>query len=290
MPNGGLKDWSGRSVSESDPQIVGSPGTGRGNPRIGNGSMQRDGSEKRQMLEVRDLERPLGGGLTPIKAVIEVAKSDCPDEWARYCELAHRLQQPRPPTAISREEAGRQLLDAHSKFFHQKRAVGRLSMPLIELEKMTAETLELQRLFRNRLVFQSGRYRIEAFRGHEPCTVNTALIKPEHFRFDSDEMEVNEIKLVGVRFVRAEAVPASQNDPPRPKPGQQSAKDRLCQAALSILNDPAKRPPRGHGRKAKIARLLYKLQPDDGRRYEEDSIVRMIRDTITEWETNNPDE
>ena len=54
--------------------------------------MQSDAPEKRQMLEARDHERPLGGGLAPIEAVIEVAKSDCPDEWARYCDLAHRLQ------------------------------------------------------------------------------------------------------------------------------------------------------------------------------------------------------
>jgi hypothetical protein len=84
-------------------------------------------------------------------------------------------------------------------------------MPLIEREKMIAETLELQRLFRNRLVLalQSERYRIEAIYGLEPRTVHKALIKPKHFRFDSDEMEVNEIKLVGVRFMRVEAVPAS---------------------------------------------------------------------------------
>ena len=58
--------------------------------------------------------------------------------------------------------------------------------------------------------------------------MHPALIKPRHFRFDSDEMEVNEIKLFGVRFVRAEAVTASQTDPPGRKPGQNSPKDLAC--------------------------------------------------------------
>jgi hypothetical protein len=50
--------------------------------------MQRNDPEKREVLEVRELERPLGRGLTPIDAVIEVVKSDCAEEWAQYCHLA----------------------------------------------------------------------------------------------------------------------------------------------------------------------------------------------------------
>jgi hypothetical protein len=58
---------------------------------------------------------------------------------------------------------------------------------------------DLQGLFRDRLVLalQSDRYRIEAFHGHEPHTAHQALIKPKHFRFDSDEMEVNEMRFPG---------------------------------------------------------------------------------------------
>jgi hypothetical protein len=59
--------------------------------------MQRDGSEKRQMLEVRDLERRLGGGLTPIEAVIEVPNPTAPMSgrdiaiWlARSCSESRR--------------------------------------------------------------------------------------------------------------------------------------------------------------------------------------------------------
>ena len=64
------------------------------------------------MLEARDLEQPLGGSLTPIDAVIEVVKSDCPTEWARFCNLADWLVQQEQPMEISQEEAARQLLFA----------------------------------------------------------------------------------------------------------------------------------------------------------------------------------
>ena len=39
---------------------------------------------------------------------LDVAKSDCPNEWARYCDLAYQLVQRKPPTEISQEAAGRQ--------------------------------------------------------------------------------------------------------------------------------------------------------------------------------------
>jgi hypothetical protein len=122
---------------------------------------------------MNDLERPIGGGLTPIEAVIEVVKSDCPEEWARYCDLAVRLAQRKQPTEISPEEAARQLLAAHSKLFHQKLAFGRLSTPQIELEKMLAETEELQGLFRDRLVLahRKGRYSLNAFDHLKPVTL-----------------------------------------------------------------------------------------------------------------------
>jgi hypothetical protein len=60
--------------------------------------MQRNDPEKREVLEVRELERPLGRGLTPIDAVIEVVKSDCAEEWAQYCHLARldAVYAPRP--------------------------------------------------------------------------------------------------------------------------------------------------------------------------------------------------
>jgi hypothetical protein len=40
------------------------------------------------MLEARNLEQPLGGGLTPIDAVIEVVKSNCPAEVGAILRFA----------------------------------------------------------------------------------------------------------------------------------------------------------------------------------------------------------
>jgi hypothetical protein len=238
---------------------------------------------------MNDLERPIG--LTPIEAVIEVVKSDCPEEWARYCDLAVQLAQRKQPT-ISPEEAARQLLAAHSKLFDQKLAVGRLSMPPIELEKMLAETEELQGLFRDRLVLahRKGRYSLNAFDHLKPVTVDAALIKPRHFRLDSDEMEVNDIKLVGVRFVRAEAVTASQADPTGRKPGQNSPKGLACDIVLSILNDEARRPPKRHGRKIALARMVHSVLEKDGKTHAVLTIEKYIRDTIKDWEKMNPDD
>ena len=112
------------------------------------------------MLEVRDLERPLGGDLTPLDSVIAVAKSDCPNEWARYCDLAHQLVQ---PTKISQEEAARQLLPADGKHmaqtlasleamssgYQQLASFGR--SPKTQLQIMVVEIQKLEDLFRNRL-------------------------------------------------------------------------------------------------------------------------------------------
>jgi hypothetical protein len=82
---------------------------------------------------------------------------------------------------------------------------------------------------------------------------------------------------------------AAQTDPPGRKPGQQSVKDRACGAGLSILNDDAKRPPRRHGRKAELARMVRADLQKDGQRYEDNSVEKMIRDAVAHWEAKNPD-
>jgi hypothetical protein len=251
--------------------------------------MQRNDPEIPVTLEARDFERPLAGGLAPIDAAIEVVRSDCPKEWARYCDLAHQLVQPKQPTEISKEEAGRKLLAANSKL-PQSHLIswGNKPTPLTEL---AAEARNLEGQFRHRLLLalQHGRYFLHAFRGLEPRTVSPELIKPRDFRFESKEMELNGTKLAAVRFVRAEAVPASQSDPPGRKPGQQSAKDRICRIALSILNNEAQRPPPGHGRKAALARMVGARLQESGKTYMENTIARFIRGTVKDWEKNNPD-
>jgi hypothetical protein len=253
--------------------------------------MQRDGSEKHQMLEVGDLERPLGGDLTPLDAVIEVAKSDCPDEWSRYCDLAHQLVQRKQPTEISQEEAARQLLARNSKRLHRKdksHLVRFGSMPLTEIEIMEAEAQTLEGHFRHRLhlSFEEGRYLLKAFDRLDPYTVPLRLIRPKHFRFESDEMELNEIKLLGVHFVRAQA--ASPSNRPGRKLGKKSAKDLACEIALSILNDEGQRPDKRHGRLIALARSIQVSLDKEGYTYVEDTIERFIRDTVKDWEQKNP--
>jgi len=103
-------------------------------------------------------------------------------------------------------------------------------------------------------------------------------------------MELNEIKLAGVHFVRAQAIAASQNDPPGRKPGQNSSKDLACDIVLSILNDEARRPPKRHGRLVALARMVQKVLHKEGKTYVVDSIEKFIRGTVRVWEDANPDE
>jgi hypothetical protein len=250
--------------------------------------------------EIRDLERPLDGGLIPIEALIEVVKSDSPNEWARYCDLAHQLAQEDGPTEISQEDAGRRNLAANSKRLHQKDKshlvrlfnrglAGGPAMPLTKFEIMAAETQNFEGQFRDRLLLalKTGRYSLIAFDRLKEVTVPPALIKPEHFRFESKEMELGDgIKLSGVRIVPRQTVSA---DPPGRKPGRMSAKALACRAALAILDDASRRPPPGHGRKAALARMVCNELRNYGPSYQEDTVQKMIRGTVKEWEAANPD-
>ena len=239
------------------------------------------------MLEARDLDRPLSRDLTPLDAVVEVADSDCPDEWSRYCDLAHHLVQPRE---ISQEDAARKLLAANSERLHQKFGPIR-TLPPTKLEIMEDEVRKLEGLFRDRLhlALEKGRYLLKASQVHdlEPHTVPLALIKPKHFRFDSQEMELSGIKVIGVHFVRTISGP--QTDPPGRKPGQMSVKDLACKTALSILNDEARRPLKRHGRLSALARMVHAVLEKDGKPYAVDSIVKYIRGTVKEWQARNPE-
>jgi hypothetical protein len=83
--------------------------------------------------------------------------------------------------------------------------------------------------------------------------------------------------------------PAEPNDPPGPKPGRQTPKDRASKAVLSILNDSAKRPIPGHGRRTELARMVCTDLQNQGQSYQENSVQKMIRGTVTDWEAKNPD-
>ena len=153
------------------------------------------------------------------------------------------------------------------------------------------ETRKLELSFRERLAsaLKSGRYSLTGFDRLSLMNISPILIKPEHFRFDGDEMGLNGIKLTGVRVVRAQAVPASQNDPPGRKPGKKSAKDLACDIVLAILNDDAQRSLKRHGRLIELARMVQAVLDKDGKTYEVNSIEKFIRDTVKEWQKMNPD-
>jgi hypothetical protein len=250
-----------------------------------------------------DSKRPFSEALTPLDAAVEIAMLDCPLEWARYCELAQQLAERDNRTEISSENAARELLAADGNSVHQRsfemgritsfysRLAGGPEIPLESFEIVLKETRRLEELFRDRLAsaLRSRRYSLTAFAGLKPVTVSPILIQPDQFRFGSDEMQLDDgaIKLKGVRIVPGQ--PNPQIDPPGRKPGQPSAKDRACNAALSILSNDAKRPPRGHGRKAELARMVCADLENAGSRYQENTVQRMIRDTVKDWEAKNPD-
>ena len=251
-----------------------------------------------------DSKRPFSDALTPLDAAVEIAKLDCPHEWARYCELAQQLAERDSRTEISPENAARELLAADGESVHQKEfEMGRMAsfsrqlaggsgLPLEPFEIVLKETQKLEELFRNQLAsaLRSGRYSLIAFEGLNPVTVPPILLRPELFRFGSGAMELNGIKLTGVHFVRPQAVPAAQNDAPGRRPGQNSPKDLACEIVLSILNDEAQRPPKRHGRLTALARMVQAVLGNEGKSYAVNSIEKFIRGTVQDWEKRNPDQ
>ena len=73
---------------------------------------------------------------------------------------------------------------------------------------------------------------------------------------------------------------------PGPKPGEKSGKQRAWEIAELILKS-AEAPQKGHGRLSTLARpdLEFLL---DGRKYEADSIRKLIGSSLREWEGKTP--
>jgi hypothetical protein len=74
---------------------------------------------------------------------------------------------------------------------------------------------------------------------------------------------------------------------PGPKAGELSIKGQACASALQILKSHAERPRRGYGRLIGVARMVKKKLPGAGS-YKDDSIGKMIRPTVRDWEVKNP--
>ena len=64
------------------------------------------------------------------------------------------------------------------------------------------------------------------------------------------------------------------------KPGHELQKDRICRAALAVLDNDANRPPKRRGRRAQLGKTVLGQFPD----YELNSIEKMIRVTVADWE------
>jgi hypothetical protein len=114
------------------------------------------------------------------------------------------------------------------------------------------------------------------------------LIGPKLLRFDRDEIKINGTKITGVR-----AVPTLPQivipQAPGPKPGHETAKRLVDDAVRTILESDAERPPKGHGRIVSLARIIQERLASEGPRYKLNSIEKMIRPTVKQWEERNPD-
>src|SRR4051794_2616985 len=80
---------------------------------------------------------------------------------------------------------------------------------------------------------------------------------------------------------------ASPVDPPGPKPGAEAASRTMWEIALTILNDPARAPAIKHGWRSAIAREVEVEAKTQGLHYDADSIAKMLRPSLTEWERKN---
>jgi len=77
---------------------------------------------------------------------------------------------------------------------------------------------------------------------------------------------------------------------PGRKAGAQSPKEIAYEIALRILEDEARRPPRGHGRLTKLAGMVNDQLTGRGHQYKNDSVRKMIGPSVREWKKKHPDE
>ncbi|MDR3486297.1 MAG: hypothetical protein P4M05_15500 [Bradyrhizobium sp.] len=235
-----------------------------------------------------------------VDILIAIAKSEYAQGWSRYGELAQKLAQEAGEKAIelSAEDCARRLLVGHySGVLGHGLTAGMLSQLLggdpSEFQQTTWEATRLEQIFRDRMLslFQAGEYSLTGFdQDLRPISIPPELIDPELLRFDSDKIQMGNKLIMHVRATRD--LPQNSNPPtPGPKPGQATQKDRVFDAARAILDDDAKRPPKGRGRLVRIVQMVQEsyLPAGIGIRYKLNTIERMIRPAFKEWEKRNPD-
>jgi hypothetical protein len=233
-----------------------------------------------------------------VDILIAIAKSEYPHEWSRYGELAKKLAQEADEHSIefSAEDCARRLLIGHHRDVLGHALMADFYSQLIggdpsELQKMTWEATRLQQIFRDRQLklIHAGAYSLTGFdQDLRPISIPPELISPKLLRFDRDEIQLGDKLIMHVRATRV--LPQNSNPPvPGPKPGQETIKRRADNAVRAILDDDAKRPPKGRGRMVTLARMIRESFLPEGIHYEQNTIERMIRPAVKEWEKRNPD-
>jgi len=231
-----------------------------------------------------------------VDILITNAKSEYPHEWSKYCDLAQKLAQEINEEAreFSAEDCARRRLGGHDRDKHgliadfYSQLAGAAPS---QLQKMTWEASRLEQIFRDRLIslLHSGAYSLT---GIDPdlrrISIPSELISPKLLRFDRDEIQLGDTTIRSVR-----AVPTSPQvlgpQAPGPKPGYETAKRRAHDAVRTILGNDAERPPKARGRMVNLARMIQERFASEGFRYEVNSIEKMIRPAVKEWEERNPD-
>jgi hypothetical protein len=245
------------------------------------------------------MTEPPSRGERLVDILITIARSEYPQEWSHYCELARKLAQEIDKQALepSAEDCARRRLAGQDRNVHGHGLIADFYSQLLggaptQFQLMTWEATPLEHLFRDRLIsmLQSGGYSLTGFGPDlRPISIPSELISLELIRFDRDEIKLGDTIIRGVR-----AAPTSPQilspQTPGPKPGYETAKCRAHDAVRTILGNDAERPPKGRGRMAKLARMIQERFASEGIRYELNSIEKMIRPAVKEWEERNPDE
>jgi hypothetical protein len=218
-----------------------------------------------------------------VDALIAIAKSECPEQWSRYCDLATQLGYETADDCIRKRLAGN---DRNRDGVLGDFYANLLGEPPSELQRATWEATKLERILRDRLIAEMHSRRYDVV-GYGPdlkrITIDPELITAERLCFDRDNMQIGDTLVSDVRVVPAQAL---EVEPRGPKPGGDSVKDRVCREALDILNNDRERPGRGYGRRITLAGKVKKRLR---LKHQEDTIRKHFAETVSEWEKKYPD-
>jgi hypothetical protein len=206
-----------------------------------------------------------------VDVLIAIARSEYPNEWSHYCDLAQKLAQEINKQAFefSTEDCAQRRLNGKDRDRLGLIADFHLSLagaPPSKLQQMTWEATGLEHKFRDRLIsaLRSDAYSITGFTPDlRPISIPPELISAELIRFDRDEIKLDDMTIMGVRAAPVSALNLGPHAP-GPKPGRETAKRRADDAVRAILGNDAERPPKGRGRMSKLAKLFKRNLPPKG--------------------------